>query len=228
MEPPSVSGQHKFSEPEERVAFLSDTPRSGELSPFAQKLAAEAFLLLCSIVVFGSVANYADSAGNKQNDCSHLCKFHIGHGAISCILCLIAIVPQVLMFFNYLDNPWASPRMERHLMMLLTFWWVFGVACLSAYENGKTDTLLGVACLPNNKVRGALSLGNGHAPYIAVFFGWLAFFATILGAYKAYHAEREEEWSLHHAKVLSMKAAEDEPYANLSWWILRGSEFIIS
>lgn len=78
-------------------------------------------------------------------------------------------------------------------MSTLTFWWVLGVAFLSAYKDA----------IP-------------HTTGLAIIFGWLAFFAAIFGTYKAYHAQKEEVKSLRYAQVISMQATEEEEYANFS------------
>lgn len=82
-------------------------------------------------------------------------------------------------------------------MFILVFWWTIGASCLSAFFNAG-----GVP------VRQTTGLGQT--------FGWLAFFASIFGAYKAYHARKEEQMSLRYAQIVSNQATEEEEYANFS------------
>lgn len=85
-------------------------------------------------------------------------------------------------------------------MIFLSIWWGIGVAFLSALEPSPINDKEPVP----------------HASNVGIIFGWLAFFGSIIGAYKAYHAGKEEQRSLHYARVMSIQATEDEEYANFS------------
>eukprot|EP00174_Griffithsia_okiensis_P000694 GO256218.1.p1 GENE.GO256218.1~~GO256218.1.p1 ORF type:complete len:157 (+),score=22.04 GO256218.1:70-471(+) len=118
---------------EERpTAFLSAAPRSGELSPFAQKLIAESFVWLCSIVVFGSTADFANG---KNNICTALCKFAIATGVISFFIISFVLFGQYLVASSRVEKSgWFSTDSEKRFMIFLTAWWTIGAACLSALE----------------------------------------------------------------------------------------------
>lgn len=179
----------------ERSPFLSGPPRSGELSPFAQKLAAQCFIWLASIVVFGSTADFATS----NNRCSSLCRFGIATGVLSFIATTLILVAHYLTWSSKVHkSSWFSSAAEKRIMFGLAIWWTVGVSCLSAF--GKADG--------NTAVR--------HTSELAIMFGWLAFFGSIYGTYKAYHSQREEQKSLVYAQILSMQQTEEEEYANFS------------
>lgn len=183
---------------EDRAPFLSGPARSGELSPFAQKLAAEAFVCLCSIVVFGSTADY----GN-HHECTSLCRFAIATGVISFILSAIILVGQYLVWINRVDKTgWFSSNAEKKGMIFLSTWWVIGVAFLSALEPSRSGMSQPTAV--------------EHSSGIGIMFGWLALFASIIASYKAYHAAKEEERSISYAREMSVRAADDEEFANFS------------
>lgn len=176
--------------PEDRIPFLSSAPQSGELSPFAQKLVAEAFVCLCSVVVFGSTANFS-----THFTCFPLCRFSIAAGVISFLISLPLLVGQYLAWTNRIEkSAWISPNAEQKSMIFLSLWWTAGASCLSA---------------PGRNA-------SRHSPEIAIMFGWLALFGSIFGAYKAYHAAKEEERAMRYADIMSIQAAEDEEYANFS------------
>lgn len=175
---------------EERAAFLSNFPRSGVLSPFAYVLAAEAFIWLGSIVVFGSMADFAQ---NGLFSCQALCKTNIAIGVLSFFFTSVLLVLHYLNWTSKTSkSTWFSPSFNMRALVTLTAWWTIGVSTLSAVRIGPQATNL------------------------AVFFGWLTFFACIFGAYKSYHSAREEQKSLQYAQVMSIQAAEEEEYANFS------------
>lgn len=183
---------------EERAAFLSAAPRSGDLSPFAQKLAAQAFVWICSVVVFGSTIDYTSK---DYTTCSALCRYAIAAGILSFLFTSAMLIGQYLTWSNYIDkSSWLSPSAEKRGFILLMIWWAIGVATLSALEPSPLNNRVPVA----------------HTSKVAVIFGWLAFFGSIYGAYKAYHSGKEEQRSLHYAQIMSIQATEEEEYANFS------------
>lgn len=175
----------------ERAAFLSSAPRSGQLSPIAHVFAAQAFIWLCSIVVFGSMADFAENSGGS---CQSICKTNIAIGVLSFFFTSVLLVLQYLNWSNKISqSSWFSPTsFNMRALITLIAWWTIGVSTLSAVR------------IP------------AQATGLATFFGWLAFFACIFGAYKAYHSSKEEQRSLHYAQIMSMQATEEEEYANFS------------
>lgn len=182
-------------EMEDHSAFLSGPPRSGELSPFAQMIAAQAFIWLASIVVFGSTADFAV----KHKDfCLHQCRFNIAAGVLSFFGMSFLLTGHYLTLSNNMaKGSWFSSRAETRYMIVLVFWWTVGASCLSAFVD----------------VRG---IPASQTTKLATMFGWLAFFGSIFGAYKAYHSEQEEKRSLRYAQIVSLQATEEEEYANFS------------
>lgn len=188
--------RHLVHEPQGQL--FSGPPRSGELSPFAAKLGAEVFVCLCSVVVFGATANFGN---NSLAGCTSLCGFAIATGVISFIISLVILLGQALSMSNRVDKAGMfSATAERNGMFFLVAWWAIGVAFLSSLEPNKLDS--------HEPVQ--------HSSGVGIMFGWLAFFGSIYAAFKALHAEREEERSLHYAQVMSIRAVEDEEYANFS------------
>lgn len=186
--------------PEEQGAFLSGAPRSGQLSPFAQKLAAESFVWLCSVVVFGNTIDFSAKAQYSVT-CTSMCHFAIATGFISLLISSVILLGQYLAWTNKVDKSgWFSSGAEMKGMIFLSVWWAIGVAFLSALEPSRVNDRRPVP----------------HASNVSIFFGWLAFFGSIFGAYKAYHAEKEEQRSVHYAHIMSIQATEDEEFANFS------------
>lgn len=183
---------------EEKTAFLSSAPRSGELSPFAQKVAAEVFVWVASIVVFAGAINFPLANDLERTS---LNQFAIATCVISFIISSSILFGQFLSITNRVGRSgWFSEASEKKSMVFLALWWAIGVAFLSALE-------------PHPFLK---TLPVPHTTGVAIMFGWLAFFASIFGAYKAYHAEKEEQRSLHYAQAMSIQAAEDEEFANFS------------
>lgn len=191
----------KMSDPElagiaeEKGAFLSGPPRSGELSPFAQKVAAEAFVWLASVIVFGAVSDFARVRGK----CNGLCAYGIVTGVVSFIFSSLIMLAHYLCWAGRMDrNGWFTSAAERRFMFALVLWWGPGVGGLSAVMRNSG----GVA---------------PHVGGVGIFFGWLAFFGSIYGAYKSYHVQQEEEsyMSLHQQMTIEAEDNEDE-YANFS------------
>lgn len=186
---------------EERAAFLSGPPRSGELSPFAQKLAAQIFIWLCSLVVFGSTLEFSS---DDDKECSKLCKFHIVTGLISFLFSSSLLISHYLTWSNKVEKTaWFSGKAELRSMVCLTVLWICGAAALSAIEKCDKDCDTG----PDPELQ-------EHARGLAIIFGWLALFACVFGSYKTYHTSKEDQKSLRYAQVMSMQAAEEEEYAN--------------
>lgn len=181
---------------EQRTPFLSGPPRSGELTPFAEKIAAQAFVWLASIVVFGSTANFASTI----DVCESLCRFGIATGVVSFLFTSGMLLAHYLTWSNKIDKgTWFSSGAETKYMYFLLLWWTIGVACLSSLVDFK-----------------GTGIPARHTSGLAIMFGWLAFFASIYGAYKAYHSEKEEQRSLRYAQIMSLQATEEEEYANFS------------
>lgn len=198
MPPSEIDADKQQLLPDPRDPFLSTAPRSGELSLFAQKLVAEAFVWLCSIIVVGSTVDFSS---RSKIGCTSLCGFGIATGVVSVLISSIILFGQYLAFTNRVDKGgWFSSVAEKKSMMFLTVWWAIGVATLSAVE-------------PHPQLRRTPVL---HTTHVGILFGWLAFFVSIFGAYKAHHAGKEEQHSLHFAQVMSIQAAEDDEYANFS------------
>lgn len=184
--------------PGDKTAFLSSAPRSGELSPFAQKVAAEVFVWVASIVVFAGSINFPLANDLKATS---LNRFAIATSVISFIICSSILLGQFLSMTNRVGRTgWFSEASEKKSLVFLSLWWAIGVAFLSALE-------------PHPFVE---RIPVPHTTGVAIMFGWLAFFASIFGAYKAYHTEKEEQRSLHYAQAMSIQAAEDEEFANFS------------
>lgn len=181
----------------ERSPFLSPPPRSGQLSPHAQKIAAEVVIWLASVVVFGSTANFA----TVTERCRPLCRFAIVTGVFSCFLTTAILGGHCLTWSSRVSkNSWMSSSAELSYMIALVVWWTVGVSTLSAYGGN-----------------GDIKFPVPHTSHLAIAFGWLAFFSSIFGAYKAYHAQKEEQKILIYQQNLSLQQAEEEEeYANFS------------
>lgn len=185
----------KNTDPLDDRSPLPGTPRSGELSPYAQKVACEAFVWLCSIVVFGSTADFATSS----DVCSSLCTASIVWGVISFVFISMMLLAHVVQYKGKSEAlTWYTSKSERDSMIALALWWTFGVSILSSVEK--------------------LDAGGSmfHTSWIAIVFGWLAFFGSIYGSYKAHHAREEEKLTLRYQESYAAQAAEDEEYANFS------------
>lgn len=181
---------------DEKAAFLSGPPRSGELSPFAQKVATQAFVWLASIIVFGATWDFSRSI----NKCNSLCGYAIATGVVSFIFCSLMLLAHYLLMVGRIDRDgWFTNAAEMRFMIALVIWWGPGVGGLSAVLRNKN---IGV---------------SPHTNGVAIFFGWLAFFASIYGAYKAYHSKMEEQSYMNHYQQMSIQAEnEEEHYANFS------------
>lgn len=181
---------------EEKGAFLSGPPRSGELSPFAQKVATQAFVWLASIVVFGATSDVARVSGK----CNSLCTYGVITGVVSFIFTSMIMAAHYMCWAGRMDrNGWFTSAAERRFMIALVMWWGPGVGGLSAV-------------LRNDRV-GASAHTNG----VAIFFGWLAFFGSIYGAYKCYHVQQEEQSYMNLHQQMTIEAEDDvDEYANFS------------
>lgn len=189
------SGSPDIEMNDDKGAFLSSSPRSGHLSPFGQKVAAQAFVWLASIVVFGATSDFS----REIDKCNSLCGYAIATGVVSFIFCSLILLAHYLLLIGRIDRDgWFTNAAEMRFMIALVVWWGPGVGGLSAL-------------LRNS--RGESPHTNG----VAIFFGWLAFFASIYGAFKAYHSKKEEESYFNHYQQLSIQAEnEEEHYANFS------------
>lgn len=194
----------KFVDPElgldeKSGAFLSGPPRSGELSPFAQKFAAQVLVWLCSMIVFGATADFA-RIGNR---CNSLCVYGLLTGVFSFIFCSLILGAHWMCWAGRMDrHGWFTSAAERRLMTALVVWWGPGVGGLSAVLRN-----------PGPPWRGAVP----HTSGVGIFFGWVAFFGSIYGAYKCYHVQQEEKSyiSLHQRMAVEAENDDDE-YANFS------------
>jgi hypothetical protein len=176
-------------------AFLSGAPRSGEVSPYAQKVSTEAFVWLASLVVFAGTADYSRSVGT----CNALCGYGIAVGIVSFIFASLILLAHCFVWLGRIDrNGWFTNAAEMRFMVALVIWWGPGVGGLSAVNHGSSGVVY-------------------HTSGLALFFGWLAFFATIYGAYKAYHSKMEEQSYLSLHQQMSIEAEnEEEHYANFA------------
>lgn len=124
----------------------------------------------------------------------------IATGVLSFLATTVILVGHYLTWSSKVDkSSWFSAAAEKRYMFGLALWWTVGVSCLSAF--GKVDEFL---------------FPEWHTSGLAIIFGWLAFFGSIYGTYKAYHSQREEQKSLVYAQILSMQQTEEEEYANFS------------
>lgn len=238
MEPPkSDTGGAEQDEP--RVPFLSGAPRSGEVSTFAQRLFGECFVLLASMVVFGSTLNLV-AAGTK---CGGLCGYAIATGIISALVILLLMFGHYLTWSSKMDRSnWFNSNAEKNAMAFLVVWWAAGVGGLSAVvtkepplSQNEISAIFDVLNLtqPNSTIpnftdlANALSSGSNisgaagidllrtpvpirHASGIGIFFGWLAFFGSIYTTFKAYHSSKEEQRALNYAQHYPYAAAAEE------------------
>jgi hypothetical protein len=179
----------------EKGAFLSGPPRSGELSPFAQKVATQAFVWLASIIVFGATSDVAHASGK----CNSLCMYGIVAGVVSFIFSSFLLVAHYMCLMGRMDrNGWFTSAAERRFMIALAMWWGPAVGGLSALLRNDVGP-------------------SPHTNGVAIFFGWLAFFGSIYGAYKCYHVQQEEESYLSLHQQMTIEAENnDEEYANFS------------
>ena len=180
---------------EERAAFLSPPPRSGEFSPFAEKIILEALVWLCSIVVFATCADMSKSKaseGCRRCNCGGRCIASLVMGLLSFFLLSALLGRHILVACNKMNSSsWFSSAREKHLMMFLALWWAIIAAVASAYDDIESTF-----------------------PVLAFVFSWAAFFGCVVGSYKAYHSEKEEMKGIAYTRQLNIQAAEDEEYAN--------------
>lgn len=181
---------------DERPAFLSSAPRSGELSPYAQKIAAEAFVWLCSLVVLGATANFAAI----EDKCTPLCRFGIATGVVSALICTALLLKHALTWFNRITKASLNAKTEKDIMIFITLWWTIGIACLSAYTPAAANSRIPVL----------------HTSSVGIVFGWLAFFGSVYGSFKSWHAVKEEQKLFQYDQVRTLRAAEEEEFANFS------------
>lgn len=176
---------------EERAPFLSAPPTSGELSPFAQKLAAVVFVWFCSLVVFFTSADLS----RQTETCNAACAVVTAFGVVSFAFLSIMLLGHCLMWNNTIDrSSFLTSSAEMRIMMLFAIWWI---AC---------------AALASSEV----DISKPHATGVTIAFAWLCVFGSIFGSYKAYHATQEDSKSLHDQQARSFLATEEEEYANFS------------
>lgn len=109
--------------------ILAPPPRSGTFSVYAHKLTAQAFVWLCSIVVWGNVAN----AAGIRNVCYGRCIVEIIFAA------LVWLGATIILCHNYYAE--RSPNssayfMEAQVTALLIFLWIPVIICISTYDGG--------------------------------------------------------------------------------------------
>lgn len=143
--------------------ILSAPPRSGSFSVYSQKLTALAFVWLCSIVVWGNVANVASVLGN----CTNRCGVQIGFAV------LVWLYVSVLLVCNYLTE---SELLSRH-------------GCFSHGAEVQGISAMVILWIP---VLVSISAVNA-APIVATWFAWGGFLGSFYATYKAYHSFKEED-----------------------------------
>lgn len=143
--------------------ILAPPPRSGQVSVYAQKLTALAFVWLCAIVVWGHVTNFAHASGS----CAGNCSLQIAIGVIAWVY------TSILLVLNYLTE---SGSMSRTGM----------------FSHGlEVQLIAGLVLIWTPAVGSVSTVGN--ASPVTVWFAWLGFFGSIYATYKAYHSFKEED-----------------------------------
>eukprot|EP00184_Porphyridium_aerugineum_P000137 CAMPEP_0184693072 /NCGR_PEP_ID=MMETSP0313-20130426/1370_1 /TAXON_ID=2792 /ORGANISM="Porphyridium aerugineum, Strain SAG 1380-2" /LENGTH=194 /DNA_ID=CAMNT_0027151033 /DNA_START=136 /DNA_END=720 /DNA_ORIENTATION=- len=138
--------------------------RTGDLSPYAQKIVAEAFVWLCSLIVWGAAADECTQLGG----CDGFAGWQVACGILSWLFM------SFILFMNYVCESgkssrygWFSHRFEMQMLIFPCLLWVPGVATTSSR--------------------------NSEASGVAVFFAWLAFLGSFWSVLKAYFSFREED-----------------------------------
>lgn len=209
---------------EQSAPFLSSSPKSGELSTFAQKLFGEIFVWLSSMVVFGSTINLVVTDQN----CTSLCRYAISVAVVSVLFTSLLLFGHYLTWSAKMDRgSWFNSNTEKTVMGVLVAWWAAGVAGLSYVV---TENKLFFELPDKFDVSTVNATGRfvdkvfvrtelvpvPHASGVGIFFGWLAFFGSIYTTFKAYHSFKEEQLALSYSAFPYAAAAaeEEEHYAN--------------
>ena len=208
---------------EHSAPFLSSSPKSGELSTFAQKLFGEVFVWLASMVVFGSTINLVVT----KRACTSLCGYAIAVAVISVLITSLLLFGHYLTWSTKMDRgSWFNSNTEKTFMGVLVAWWAAGVAGLSYVT---TERVVSYRLPDDFNITTVAKAGRNmtvfiyselqpvaHASDVGIFFGWLAFFGSIYTTFKAYHASKEEQLALSYSAFPYAAAAaeEEEHYAN--------------
>eukprot|EP00180_Rhodochaete_pulchella_P000300 Plantae.Rhodophyta-Rhodochaete_pulchella.ctg121.p1 GENE.Plantae.Rhodophyta-Rhodochaete_pulchella.ctg121~~Plantae.Rhodophyta-Rhodochaete_pulchella.ctg121.p1 ORF type:complete len:200 (-),score=37.71 Plantae.Rhodophyta-Rhodochaete_pulchella.ctg121:310-909(-) len=159
------------SRQDDNLSMFDSDPRLAErkvrrtdLNPYQTKIVTQGFVLLASVVVFGSVADEA----NYTEECGGLCVYGLIVGLFS------AVFLAIVLFLNYLSKQGSlsrsgrfSHRFEMQLMMFLVVWWTAGVGGVASAEKITTG--------------------------VGVVFAWLAFLGSIFATFKAFQTRKEED-----------------------------------
>mmetsp|Transcript_5279 Transcript_5279/g.10827 ORF Transcript_5279/g.10827 Transcript_5279/m.10827 type:complete len:186 (-) Transcript_5279:2404-2961(-) len=156
----------QYSVPSKQNQILTAKTRTGDLAPYAQKLAAEFFVFLSSLITLGATADFARVAGS----CGSACRYVLIVGLVSTVILSLILIFNYLGEMNKLSRQgWYSHRFEMRLLgFVAILCWVPGAATISS-----RSTLI--------------TTGTG------VTFGWLSFFGCLYATYTCYRAMKEEE-----------------------------------
>lgn len=146
------------------IELLSGPPRSGTFSVYSQKLAALAFVWLCSIIVWGNVSNYATIRGQCEARCAIQIAFAL----------LVWVYVSMLLLLNFLAE---SQSLSRQ-------------GCFSHGTEAQWTGLVIFLWMP---VLVSVSTINELPTIVATWFAWLGFFGACYASYKAYHSFKEED-----------------------------------
>lgn len=173
--------------------YFSSAPKSGQFSPVALKLFTELLIWLCSLIVIGNLANQA----NKLNKCYSLCVSSIVFASFSFIIISALLLLHLMSFIGKMSG--FSSRGEMYLLCIPLLFWIPGVSTLSSVQKRNDAD------------------GFFEATGVAQFFGWLAFFACLYGAFKAYQAGKEEALRQKMTqRIAAQMRDEEEQFANYS------------
>lgn len=141
----------------------------GQLSPYSEKLLLEAWVLLFSVVTFGTTSNTA----RELDICGGLCAWTIVTGVVSFVIVAVVLVLNMLCAKGIVSRyGFFSHQFEFFALIGLSIWWIPGVGTASAVRN-----------LATQGVTGAVSKA----------VAWLSFTCSVLAAYKAYHSYKEQD-----------------------------------
>lgn len=148
---------------EKTTEILSAPPRSGHISIYSEKLAAQTFVWLCCTVVWGNVINEA----SIRKTCQAHCGFQLAFAFIAWTLASIILFLNKQADSNPKNrNGCFSHGMEWQLTAVLIVLWIPPVISVSTFN---------------------------AAPLVATWFSWLGFLSSMYATLKAYHSAREED-----------------------------------
>mmetsp|Transcript_10706 Transcript_10706/g.22754 ORF Transcript_10706/g.22754 Transcript_10706/m.22754 type:complete len:179 (-) Transcript_10706:574-1110(-) len=152
------------------------------ISPYAMKLVVQVTMWMSSIIVFGSTAELSSNRGT----CNAACGYAVAVGVISFLHLTLLLLCNFLTEINRLSRQtWFSHQFETFNMYLLVFWWTPGVANIASVRS--------------------------QTPGPGQVFGFVAFFGSMYGSFKAYHSHKEEQYRLDmERKEAERIAAEQE------------------